>query len=141
MEGEGDEEVDADAPGDLCFKLQPKAGLFTCDGSAYDLQASASLTLFESLLGFHRVLLVGLDGTPIRVKRDARHEDVVVVRGQGLYKRDKRSRGDLAIRLKVEDTVQDWVQGLDADQRAVLEGLMPPKRVDLFEGRTDVIEA
>lgn len=101
--------------GDVIFHIRIKHHpTLTRNGATpSDLFMGVTITLSEALLGFDRILLVHLDGRGIRVvsrrgERVIQHQDVWVVRGEGMPRRRLGTRGDLYIRFKVEMPGVSW---------------------------------
>ncbi|KAL9940377.1 hypothetical protein V8E36_001082 [Tilletia maclaganii] len=137
--GEGDEEPGVSEPGDIIFvlKLKPHP-TFTFrpdeDGqTSTDLQATAHLTLSESLLGFDRTILTHLDGRNIRVSQApgkvTRPGDVRRIRGEGMPSGGfLKGKGDLYINWVIDFPDEDWIASID---RTALARLLPAKRADV----------
>ncbi|GAA5926501.1 uncharacterized protein JCM15063_000293 [Sporobolomyces koalae] len=151
LKGEGDESPDSSAPGDLHFTIMPLPHpTFTLvtpasPNCAQSLSTTLSLTLSESLLGFSRLILQHLDGTPLRATcpapgqpgwRVLKTGDELVVSRQGMVRpttsRTRKERGDLIVKIEVEMPNEAWALGLvEKGMVDNLRGLLPPRREDL----------
>jgi molecular chaperone DnaJ len=67
-----------------------------------NLVAEISISLEESLVGFHRII-EHLDGKCIKVAygETCSNGEVIVIKGQGMYKYNSNDRGDLLIKIKI----------------------------------------
>jgi DnaJ-class molecular chaperone len=90
------------------------------------LSTTIKIRLSEALLGFSRVCLVHLDGRGIRIEvkkgeRVIRHDEELVIRGEGMPIRGAGKRGDLYVRFEVEMPGESW-----ASRQDVVGSVCPP---------------
>lgn len=76
------------------------------------------IRLSESLLGFNRVCFVHLDGRGIRIEvkkgeRVIRHDEELVIRGEGMPIRGMGRKGDLYVKFSVEMPGESWASRQD----------------------------
>ncbi|SGY84448.1 BQ5605_C009g05697 [Microbotryum silenes-dioicae] len=146
LRGEGDESPDSSAPGNLIIFLTPiahptfKLSPPTYTHAPHNLTTKLSLTLSESILGFHRLIIQHLDGRGLVVHQPAPGEkgwrvlksgDKVLVKGEGMWKQGEV--GDLVLEIEVEMPDEAWAMKIRDEKRALddLERLLPNKRQDV----------
>ncbi|SCV74637.1 BQ2448_7666 [Microbotryum intermedium] len=146
LRGEGDESPDSSAPGNLVILLTPVAHpTFKLSPPTYlhaphNLTTKLSLTLSESILGFHRLILQHLDGRGLVVHQPTPGEpgwrvlktgDKVLVKGEGMWKQGEV--GHLVLEIEVEMPNEAWAMKIRDEKRALdeLERLLPNKRQDV----------
>ncbi|CAO1615740.1 unnamed protein product [Sympodiomycopsis kandeliae] len=114
--GENDEEPGVPEAGSIIFRLSLREdsnnNQFQLKG--LDLFTKVHITLQESLLGFDRIVLIHLDGTPIKVsKRPGKvttPNSVDKLVGLGMPREnDLGERGDLFIQWQVDFPQDDWL--------------------------------
>ncbi|KAF9790482.1 DnaJ-domain-containing protein [Thelephora terrestris] len=139
LAGAGDEEPGI-PPGDVVFVLkQTPHDSFQRSGN--DLLTAVHITLSEALFGFSRILVTHLDGRGIHVSsppgKIIKPGESIVAKGEGMpvYKHPD-TRGDLYIVFRIDMPGEEWLNTVD---RAQLEALLPPKRVDV-EPRPAVVD-
>jgi len=76
------------------------------------------IRLSESLLGFNRVCFLHLDGRGIRIEvkkgeRVIRHDEELIIRGEGMPIRGTGRKGDLYVKFSVEMPGESWASRQD----------------------------
>lgn len=139
LAGEADQLPDQE-PGDIIFTLtETPHDVFERAGS--DLRATLKVSLAEALTGFHRVVLVHLDGRGIQLNvqqpdgKVLRPGQILKVEGEGMPVKRSDARGDLYLEVEIEFPEDGWLKS-DAAVQKVRDAL--PKDSKLEEKHEEV---